>query len=323
MLTALFLPSYLGVCMQIMLISSRWSEPKSYDLSKRIVLIISLSTFILSALIAVALYGLTLKYSANIPIPFLRETFMNAAVTEQKRQDQFVRENINLMAIQLGEVKAQLLKLEALGNRVSGLAGLKKEFDFKGLSGQGGLEINPQTIGLPQLLTALESTNKQLNQYNDVFNILESELLDNTLKARQILTTLPVKGVGVGSGYGIRTDPFTGNTAFHQGLDFAAPTGTPILSAAGGVVITVELHNGYGNMVEVDHGNNLVTRYAHTSRFLVKIGDIVKRGQAIAEVGSTGRSTGPHLHFEVLVNGEAQNPMRFLAAGNDLNSVKR
>jgi murein DD-endopeptidase MepM/ murein hydrolase activator NlpD len=309
--------------MQIMLISSRWSEPKSYDLSKRLVLIISLSTFILSALIALALYGLTLKYSANIPIPFLRETFMNAAVTEQKRQDQFVRENINLMAIQLGEVKAQLLKLEALGNRVSGLAGLKKEFDFQEMSGQGGLEINPQTISLPQLLTALEVTNKRLNQHNDIFNILESELLDNTLKARQILTTLPVKGVGVGSGYGIRIDPFTGNTAFHQGLDFSAPIGTSILAAAGGVVITVEPHNGYGNMVEVDHGNNLVTRYAHTSRFLVKIGDIVKRGQAIAEVGSTGRSTGPHLHFEVLVNGEAQNPMRFLAAGNDLSSAKR
>jgi murein DD-endopeptidase MepM/ murein hydrolase activator NlpD len=309
--------------MQIMLISSRWSAPKNYDISKRLLLAIGLFAFMVSALIALALYGLTLKYSASIPVPFLREAFMNVAVTEQKRQDQFVRENINLMAVQLGEVKAQMLKLEALGNRVSGLAGLKKEFNFKEATGQGGLEVDPQTVRLPQLLTALETTNKQLTQYSDIFNILESQLLDNTLKARQIPTVLPVTGVGVGSGYGIRSDPFTGNTAFHQGVDFSAPTGTPILAAAGGVVVTVEPHGGYGNMVEIDHGNNLLTRYAHTSRFLVKTGDIVKRGQIIAEVGSTGRSTGPHLHFEVLVNGEAQNPSKFLAAGKNLNTANR
>lgn len=327
--------------MQVMFISSRWSEPKNYELSKRFILIIGILTFTLSALIALALYGLTLKYSANIPIPFLREAFLNVAVNEQKNQDQFIRENIHLMATQLGEIKAKMIQLEALGNRVSGLAGLKKEFNFnkdlkingeindgannrindKINNGQGGLEIDPKTVSLSQLFNRLNTTNKQLNQYSDSLSILENELLEFTLKSIKIPTILPVSGFGVGSGYGIRSDPFTGNTAFHQGIDFAAPIGTPIFAVASGVVVTVETHGGYGNMVEIDHGNNLITRYAHTSRFLVKVGDIVKRGQTIAQVGSTGRSTGPHLHFEVLVNGEQQNPSRFLSVNNHFNTV--
>ncbi len=306
--------------MQIMLIHPRWSGPKSYDVSTRTLVGLAALAFIASALLALALYGLTLKYAANIPVPFLREAFMDAAVTEQKRQDQVVRETINVMAVQLGEVKAQMLKLEALGDRISGLKGLKNEFNFKDSPGRGGIEVNPKQISLAQLFTDLERTNKLLTQRSDVFNILENELLDSALKERQIPTASPVAGV-IGSGYGVRSDPFTGHSAFHQGIDFAAPTGTDIHAAAGGVVITAEMHPAYGNMVEIDHGNNLITRYAHASRIVVKAGDLVKRGQKVSEVGSTGRSTGPHLHFEVLVNGEAQNPARFLAAGNNLAST--
>jgi murein DD-endopeptidase MepM/ murein hydrolase activator NlpD len=308
--------------MQIMLIHPRWVGPKSYDVSTRMLFGFGLLAFVVSALIALALYGITLKYAADIPVPFLREAFMNAAVSEQKRQDQVVRANIDLMAVQLGEVKAQMLKLEALGDRVSGLAGLKKEFNFKEIPGRGGLETNPQQTSLAQLFTALKQTNALLSQRSDVFNVLENELLDRTLKLRQIPTATPVAGV-IGSGYGMRSDPFTGNSTFHQGIDFAAPTGTDISAAAGGVVITNEVHPGYGNMVEIDHGNNLVTRYAHNSRIVVKAGDLVKRGQKISEVGSTGRSTGPHLHFEVLVNGEQQNPARFLAAGKNLETASQ
>jgi murein DD-endopeptidase MepM/ murein hydrolase activator NlpD len=302
--------------MQIIVIDPRKGIPKNYNISKGLLFGAGAFAFFVSALIALLLYGLTLKYAASIPIPFLREAFMNAAIVEQKRQDQYVRENINLMAVQLGEVKAQMLKLEALGERVSGLAGLKKEFSFKESPGRGGLEINAKEMSLPQLLTALEAMNKMMSQRSDAFNVLENELLDKTLKARQIPTAQPVEGVN-GSGYGMRIDPFTGHTAFHQGIDFAANVGADIHAAAGGVVITSEVHPAYGNMVEVDHGNQLITRYAHASKVLVKAGDLVKRGQKIAEVGSSGRSTGPHLHFEVLVNGEAQNPMKFLAAGSD------
>jgi murein DD-endopeptidase MepM/ murein hydrolase activator NlpD len=135
-------------------------------------------------------------------------------------------------------------------------------------------------------------------------------------------TEKPVVGVQVGSPFGFRIDPITGRSALHTGLDFPSDPGTPILSAAGGVVVVQEYHAAYGNMVEVDHGNDLITRYAHASRVLVKKGDIVKRGQKIAEVGSTGRSTGPHLHFEVWVSGVPQDPQRFLAAGENVAAAK-
>ncbi|MFN3630730.1 MAG: M23 family metallopeptidase, partial [Casimicrobiaceae bacterium] len=114
--------------------------------------------------------------------------------------------------------------------------------------------------------------------------------------------------------YGYRIDPFTGHQSFHEGIDFAAETGTPIVAAASGKVISAEQHPAYGKFIDIDHGNGLVTRYAHASELLVKEGDLVVRGQTIARVGSTGRSTGPHLHFEVRLNGAPQNPARFLAA---------
>ena len=119
------------------------------------------------------------------------------------------------------------------------------------------------------------------------------------------------------SSFGLRLDPFTGRSTFHEGLDFPASTGTAIVAAAGGVVIAAEYHPQFGNMIDIDHGNDIMTRYAHASRTLVKVGDIVQRGQHIADVGTTGRSTGPHLHFEVHVKGVPQNPQKFLSAGAD------
>jgi murein DD-endopeptidase MepM/ murein hydrolase activator NlpD len=127
-----------------------------------------------------------------------------------------------------------------------------------------------------------------------------------------------VPGANLGSSFGWRIDPFTGRSALHTGLDFQADTGTPILAAAGGIVVTQEFHPAYGNMIEVDHGNSLITRYAHTSKVFVQKGDLIRRGQKIAEVGTTGRSTGAHLHFEVLVQGVPQDPQTFLLAGQNL-----
>mgnify|MGYP006290437971 FL=1 len=119
----------------------------------------------------------------------------------------------------------------------------------------------------------------------------------------------------VGSGFGVRPDPITGRNALHSGLDFPAEPGTPVRAAAGGVVVSTEWHPQFGQLLELDHGKGLSTLYAHNSQILVRRGDIVKRGQVVAKVGNSGRSTGPHLHFEVLVDGVPQDPARFLAAG--------
>ncbi|SPJ16433.1 Peptidase M23B (fragment) [Burkholderiales bacterium] len=145
-------------------------------------------------------------------------------------------------------------------------------------------------------------------------NVVESELVAKETRDALLPHGTPVSEGFVGSGYGMRTDPFTGEMSMHTGVDFAAPVGTPILAAAGGVVVSAETRPDFGNMVEIDHGKGVSTMYAHTSRMLVKSGDIVRKGQKIAEVGTTGRSTGPHLHFEVHVNGVPQNPSKYLAS---------
>ena len=148
-------------------------------------------------------------------------------------------------------------------------------------------------------------------------------MFDQKIRKLMVPTAQPVPGSVLGSSFGFRIDPINGGSALHTGLDFQAESGTPILAAAGGVVVTQESHAGYGNMVEVDHGNDLITRYAHASATFVKKGDLVKRGQKIAAVGSTGRSTGPHLHFEVLVQGVPQDPQKFLTAGEKIEPVAK
>jgi murein DD-endopeptidase MepM/ murein hydrolase activator NlpD len=165
---------------------------------------------------------------------------------------------------------------------------------------------------LQQTMADLEAIS---NNKSDLLTVIESRLFDQKIAKIMLPTAQPVPGSHLGSPFGFRIDPITGRSALHTGLDFQADPGTPILAAAGGVVVVQEYHPAYGNMVEIDHGNNLITRYAHASATFVKKGDLVKRGQKIAAVGSTGRSTGPHLHFEVLADGTPQDPQKFLVQG--------
>jgi murein DD-endopeptidase MepM/ murein hydrolase activator NlpD len=141
---------------------------------------------------------------------------------------------------------------------------------------------------------------------------LETLLMQNTLSKRLLPSVAPITEGWYSSNFGWRIDPFTGNNAMHEGVDYMVQAGTPIYASAGGVVVYADYHPQYGNMVEIDHGNDIVTRYAHASKLLTKVGAVVRRGQVIAKVGSTGRSTGNHLHFEVRYKGLAQNPVRFL-----------
>jgi murein DD-endopeptidase MepM/ murein hydrolase activator NlpD len=236
---------------------------------------------------------------------------------EFEQRDRFMRENLDAMARKLGEVQAKMIQLEALGERVSGLAGVNPA-EIRVSAAQGGALVSGRPLTMEELQATLADLDKLSAQRTDLFTVMESRLFDQQIKSMMLPTQKPVPAAHVGSAFGWRIDPFTGRSALHTGLDFQADTGTPILAAAGGVVVGQELHPAYGNMVEVDHGNNLVTRYAHASRFWVKKGDLVKRGQKIAEVGTTGRSTGPHLHFEVMVRGVPQDPQKFLAAARDL-----
>ena len=228
------------------------------------------------------------------------------------QRDRFLRENLEVMARQLGELQAKVQQLESLGERVSGLAGLPVP-KATAHAAVGGPLVASRELSMQELQDAMVGFEQLATQHSASLTELESQLFDQQLKRMMTPTQKPVAVGDVGSGFGWRVDPFAGRSALHTGLDFAAPTGTTILAAAGGVVVEQVFHPEYGNMLEIDHGNGLVTRYAHASKTLVKKGDLVKRGQKIAEIGSTGRSTGPHLHFEVWVQGVPQDPEKFLA----------
>lgn len=278
--------------------------------------------FVLSSLMsAAALYYLTLRHASALNIPLIREALASLNHEEASDKDKYIKENLAAMAVKLGEMQAQLMRLDALGERVQGLAGVKpQEFNFKETPGRGGLNSSPAQeppLSMSEFQQLLDAMARDLEHRADYMNVVESALMSNKIKARLLPTVQPVNVNYNSSGFGWRLDPFTGRRAFHEGIDFAASVGTPIVAAAGGVVIAAEYHYQFGNLIEIDHGNQMVTRYAHCSRLRAKVGDIVKRGQHIADVGSTGRSTGPHLHFEVLVKGVQQDPHKFLAAGAD------
>ena len=236
---------------------------------------------------------------------------------EFEQRDRFMRENLDAMARKLGEMQAKMAQLEALGERVSGLAGVSPG-ELKLATGRGGVLVEGRPLTLEELRTTLAELDTLAEQRTDLMTVMESRLFDQKIRKMMVPTQQPVQHGVLGSSFGWRIDPFTGRSALHTGLDFQAEPGAPILAAAGGVVVTLELHPAYGQMVEIDHGNDLITRYAHVSRVWVKKGDLIKRGQKVADVGTTGRSTGPHLHFEVLVQGVPQDPQKFLAAGQNL-----
>ena len=269
--------------------------------------------------VAAGLYHWVFLKGAREGWPIIGSLVKLVTKDEFEQRDRFLRENLDVMAKRLGEMQAKMIQLEALGERVSGLAGLNPA-DVKPTLGSGGALVSGRSLTMEELQATLADLDKLTDQRVDLMTVVESRLFDQKIKELMVPTQQPVTGGLLGSAFGWRIDPLNGKSALHTGLDFPSEPGTPILAAAGGVVVAQEYHQAYGNMVEVDHGNDLVSRYSHASRVFVKKGDLVKRGQKIAEVGTTGRSTGPHLHFEVLVQGVFQDPQKFLLAGKDLPS---
>ena len=307
--------------MHIIVISDRLAKTRSVTLSLRHALASLLLAGILLVALTSGLYWLTLRFSAEIRIPVLQDLLVAVQRSETQKARQFVQQNLNAMAVRVGEMQAQLMRLDALGERLSTLAGIKpQEFRFGEAPGLGGAQATSMPsydLSMQEFSDRLSVLARQMENRTDMLGVLEARMFEQTVKKKLTPTLLPVSGATVNaSSFGMRIDPFTGQQAKHEGMDFLAETGTPIVAAAGGVVVFAGFHPEYGQMVELDHGNDLVTRYAHCSRLFVKQGDMLKRGRKIAEVGNTGRSTGPHLHFEVRFRGSAQNPARFLFAAN-------
>lgn len=302
--------------MQIIITHGRMAQTKVLHVNRwQLALLLGMLASML-VLISTTLYHFIFVKGVREGWPVVTQVMQLVVRDEFAQRDRFMRENLDAMARRVGEVQAKLIKLEAMGERVAALVGVKPEElpapSRTAQGAKGGPYVPAQSVSVDQMHTMLRSLDEAAEQRTDMFTMFESRLLEKRLQMLLIPSTRPVD-VAMGSGFGFRTDPFTGNPALHTGLDYPADVGTPVMAAAGGVVISADQHAAYGNTVEIDHGRGLMTRYAHNSRILVKAGDLVKRGQAIAEVGNTGRSTGPHLHFEVIVDGVPQDPEKFLA----------
>jgi murein DD-endopeptidase MepM/ murein hydrolase activator NlpD len=300
---------------QIIVVDQRLSRARTLTLSPRMAMF-ALSGLVVAVLLSVVgLYVVTFRVAASLEVPYVKDMAISLMRDEIERNEQFMRDNVSAMARRLGEMQAQLMRLDALGERVAKLAGIRpEEFNFRDLPGRGGAESSvSRALSMNELSEQVDRVAKGVESRADYLDVVESELMSAQVRSALLPQNTPVTEGFVGSGFGSRLDPFTGQLAMHAGLDFAAPPGTPILAAAGGVVSAAEFNPAYGNMVVLDHGNGLQTVYAHASKIDARPGDIVRKGQQIARVGSTGRSTGAHLHFEVHVNGVPQNPSRFLS----------
>jgi murein DD-endopeptidase MepM/ murein hydrolase activator NlpD len=302
----------------IILVSDRLATAKTVTLTGRHLLVAAVLLVFLVLGLSTLFSYVTVRHAAEIRLPFLQDIVRAVNVEESQKSREFLRENLNAMAVRLGQMQAQLMRLDSLSERLSALAGIKPGDAKEGVKdGRGGPLVQPRALSTDELNNALEALSRQVDARSDSLTQLESRLLEDRIKKSLLPTSLPVAVQWNASAFGWRVDPFTGEAALHEGVDFTAAPGTTIKAAAAGIVITAERHPQYGNMVEIDHGNGLTTRYAHSSKVFVKVGALVRRGQKIAEVGSTGRSTGPHLHFEVRINGVAQNPNRFLQQALD------
>jgi murein DD-endopeptidase MepM/ murein hydrolase activator NlpD len=230
---------------------------------------------------------------------------------ELKAAREDAQREINAVAARMGELQAQANRLNALGERLTRDGKLSDgEFDFEHAPGMGGAESS-EDMPAGDLLKGLDLLQSKFDRSGEQLSVLEAMMYNQQLQLAAIPNGRPSQGY-ITSGFGTRSDPFTGGRAHHLGIDFSARTGDPVLAAAGGVVSYSGVKSGYGKVVEVDHGNGYRTLYGHNSKLIVRVGDIVRAGQQLAKAGSTGRSTGPHVHFEVHVNGRQVNPRLFL-----------
>ncbi|MDR2872399.1 MAG: peptidoglycan DD-metalloendopeptidase family protein [Xanthomonadaceae bacterium] len=241
---------------------------------------------------------------------------LRSELREQRQQLEQVKQasqlEVNALAARLGELQAQANRLNALGERLTRAGQLEDgEFDFQRPPGQGGPE-SAQDMPLNGLTEGLEQLERRFGLSEQQLSVMDALLFDRQLDRNAVPSRSPVRSSYITSGFGYRADPFGRGGQYHRGIDFDANVGDPVMAVADGVISASGSRNGYGLTVDIDHGNGYVTRYAHNSRLLVSEGDLVRAGQEIAKAGSTGRSTGAHVHLEVWENGSVVNPRKFL-----------
>jgi murein DD-endopeptidase MepM/ murein hydrolase activator NlpD len=304
--------------MNVILFSRREGRARQFDLAHPVTLgiVAALALGILGTAFAL---GLQLGSGHTRALSLGESSRWTAVLSEQKSQiaelKSQLQERVDAMAMRLGEVSAHVIRLDALGKRLTEMADIdNREFDFGRDPASGGPEGDGEGVSarIPDLSSMITALEKRVDLRDSQLAALENVILARELKAQIHPEGRPVTGGFISSYFGEREDPFSGHEAYHKGVDFAGSAGSNVIAVAAGVVTWAGQRTGYGNLVEINHGDGYVTRYAHNEKTLVSVGETVKRGESVALMGSTGRSTGPHVHFEVLRNGRQVNPLSFI-----------
>lgn len=301
--------------MNVIVFSKRLGRARQFELNRPMAMtvVLGLAAAILSGVLFLGVHlGRTSSPAAQVGKWGATLESQRLEVLAVKRE---LQERLDALATRVGQMNAHVIRLDALGRRLTEMANLDKgEFNFDSPPAVGGPEglVEGAVATAPDLTAMLDDLTRQIKDRERQLSVLESMLSTRNLSRQIVPGGRPVTQGWISSYFGHRTDPFTGRKAFHRGVDFAGPAGAQVVAVASGVVTYTKERFGYGKTVEINHGNGYVTRYAHNQRVLVTVGETVKKGQPIALIGSTGRSTGPHLHFEVLKQGRAVDPMSFV-----------
>jgi hypothetical protein len=303
--------------MNVIFVGRKSGRVKQFDLRHPVIM--SAAVLIVLAIVGTAFsvgVGLGARHGSGNPIDQLGN--WSAELLHQKAQiedtKRVLQEKVNALALRVGQMNASVIRLDALGKRLTRMANLDDgEFDFGHPPALGGAEsADGQPAQIPNLTAMIDDLGNQLASREQQLGVLENMILTRELNKQVYPEGRPVEEGWISSYFGRRADPFTGYSAVHKGVDFAGAEGTKVTAVAAGLVTYAGDRSGYGQMVEINHGNGLATRYCHNEQILVKQGDMVRKGQDLALMGSTGRSTGPHVHFEVLKNGVQVDPLRFI-----------
>lgn len=306
--------------MKVIVVKQGDSRTRSFRLSGQLLIASVALTVVLSMSLGGGLAYIWLKMDSVMILTEEGLENWKLALLGQKQDIASVREDaerqLDALTVRLAEMQGRITRLDALGERLTLLSKLDDgEFDFSQIPALGGPELpeNVQKLySRPPLSEALDKLAEQIDNREQQLQLLGSLIAIRTQNNESYLSGVPAAKGWLSSRFGSRTDPFTGKSSWHNGIDWAAPRGTEVFAMGAGVVVWVGDRFGFGNMVEINHGNGYITRYAHNDENLVKIGDIVARGQVIGTVGSTGRATGSNVHVEVIENGKNVDPQKFM-----------
>lgn len=307
--------------MNIILVGRKHGRSRVLTLDSRKLLVAGVFALLLIASVGWAGYRVAMAQVADRPVvPGFLLSQWQQTLEEQQEQlallERDAREQVDAMTLRLGEMQGRLLRLDALGQRfVESGAVASDEFSFDDAPAVGGPEedaADAESFTTPQLTAMIDGLDQQIRNREQQLRLLDTLISTQRLEDERFVAGRPITWGWLSSRFGYRSDPFTGKRTWHNGVDLAGKEDSEIIAVAAGVVTVSEDRRGYGNLVEIDHGQGLVTRYAHAKSLEVEVGQVVQKGQVIARMGSTGRSTGPHVHFEVLQSGKTKDPVKYM-----------